>query len=125
MGPHRHSIKQIVVIVLVLLEYPDVLEDLGFNLHPVIVANGILSKEIKDDKVRRFESNMFTAKRTTTDGVGFVFALLITSTKGEFVDEIHSRSTLAISHDFRPQIDLIVRSDAIDVILHNKCKRRI
>lgn len=48
-----YTIKEIVVVVLIIFEDTDILEYLGFDLNPVIVTDRILTQEVEDDKVRR------------------------------------------------------------------------
>ena len=65
------------------------------------------------------EGDVFASQRTAADSVRFVFALLITSTKRELVDEVHGGRALPVCGDFRPQLVGVVLSDSVDVTLLN------
>ena len=60
---------------------------------------------------------MFAPQRATTHCICLVVTFLITSSKGEFVDEVHGRRALALGHDFRLEVVLVVAAYAIDVVL--------
>jgi hypothetical protein len=49
---YRYAVKEIVVIVLVLLKYANILEDLQVNRNLIIVSNGVFAQEVKHDEVR-------------------------------------------------------------------------
>lgn len=83
-----------------LLEYDDVLEDLLIHTYTIVVTDRIFAQEVEDEEVRRFTSDMLEPQRTATNSVGFVVTLLVTCSKCELVDEIHSRCTLTDLCDF-------------------------
>ena len=98
---YSHAIEEGIGIFLILLEYSYVLEDLLLDFNALVESNRVLAKEIKDEEVRRLESDVFTSQRATAYSVGFILALLVTRTKRQLVDEVHRRCSLPISHDFR------------------------
>jgi hypothetical protein len=95
-----HPIEKIVVVILVLFENSDIFEYLWIDLDSVIVSNGILSKEVEDDKIWSLQCDVFTPQRATAHGVRFIFTFLVTSTKSKFIDEVHSGGTLTVGHHF-------------------------
>jgi hypothetical protein len=116
-GPYVHAIEQIVVVVFIFLEYADILENLKFHGNPIVVTNRILAQKVEDDEVGCFESDMLALQGAAADRLCFILALLIASTKGKFIDEVHGRRTLTISHDFGLEISVVVLSDTVNVFL--------
>ena len=70
-------------------------------MNSVVVPDRVLSKEIENDEIWSFQSNMFATEGAAAYGVGFIIDFLVTGKKGEFVDEIHSGGTMAVSHHLR------------------------
>lgn len=62
---------------------------------------------------------MLDLERTATNSIGLVLAFLITSTKGELVDEINSRCSLTVGHQFIFHFPSVVFADLIDVFLNS------
>jgi hypothetical protein len=114
---HVDTVEQAVVVGFVFFEDSNVLEHLGVDGNTVIISNGVFAKEIENNEVRCFQGDVLTTKGAATDGVGFVFTLLITSTKGESIDEIHGCRTLSVSHDFTFEIVSVLQSNSFDVFL--------
>ena len=114
------AVEQTIVVILILLEYAHVLEDLLVDLDTVVVPDGVFAQEVEGDVIFAFvvlERDVLATQRTTADGVRLVLALLVTRTKGKFVDEVHGRRALALGHDFRLEVVLVVAAYAIDVVL--------
>ena len=111
------TVEKRVLIVHVILKDADVLEDLSVYLDLLVVPDGIFTKEVEGDQVRRLQCNMFASQRTTADCIRLIFALLITSTKRELVDEIHRRCALTLAHVLALQCFIVVETDLVDVIL--------
>ncbi len=117
---YSDSVEQIVVIILSLLEDPNILENLWFDLHSIVIPDRIFTKEIEDDKIRCFKSNVFTPQRTAANCIRFVFTFFVTRSKSEFVNEIHGSSTLPIGHHLWLEVGLVVLPDTVDVVLMNE-----
>lgn len=124
---HIHPVEKRVIIVHVVLEYADVLENLCIDLDPFIVANRIFAEEVERDEVGRFECDMLATQRAATNRIRLILALLVTSTKGQFVDEIHGGGTLTLSRKFRLKLGVIVLPDSVDMTLsagiRNECEQ--
>lgn len=125
MNTHVNTIEQSVFISLVLLEDPHVLEHLGVDFDLLEVPDRVFTQEVKAKDVGRLQCDVFTTERATAHGIGLVFALLVTSSEGENVDEIHGRGSLPIRHLLRLEFFPIIRPDPIDVILRYERKQPI
>ena len=98
------AVEQTIVVVLILLEYAHVLEDLLVDLDTVVVPDGVFAQEVEGDVIFAFvvlERDVLATQRTTADGVRLVLALLVTRTKCESVNKVHGRGALSVSHEFR------------------------
>ena len=117
------SVEQSVLVRLaVAFEQPDVLEHLRADLDSVVVPDRVLAEEVEDhvfETIRRvaLERDVLAAERATADRVSLVLALLVTSTQSEDVDEVHGGRTLALGHDLRFEVSVIVGTDLVDVFL--------
>jgi len=60
---------------------------------------------------------VFATKRATPHSVGLVFALLVTGSESENVNEVHGRGPLPICHLLRLKLLPIICPDPIDVVL--------
>jgi hypothetical protein len=112
-----HAIEEMIALGLVILEYPNVLEDLRLDRNTIVVPNGIFTEEIEDDEVGCFEGDVFAAQRAAPDGVSFVFTFLVPGTKSQPVDEVHGCGPLPVGHDLVLEVGSIFAPDGIDVIL--------
>ena len=101
---HIDAIEELILVILVVLEYLDILEHLLIDGDLVVVSDGILSKEVEHKLVRRLQRDVFTAERATADGVCLILALLVTRTKRKSIDEVHRRGALTVCHDLALQI---------------------
>lgn len=116
-SPHSHAIEQIIVDILVFFEYSYIFEYLRFDFDLVVVSDRVLAQEVKDNKVRRLQRDVFAAQRTAANSVCFIFTLLVPGTKGESIDEVHGCGTLSISHYFRPQIFGVTLTNVVHMVL--------
>jgi hypothetical protein len=114
---HSDAVKQVIVIGLVILEDSDVLEDLSFNGDTIIVSNRVFAQEVEDEEVRLLQSDMLASKRAATNCVGLIFAFLVTSTKSQTIDKIHSSCSLTVGHNFVLQVRIVILANAVNVIL--------
>jgi hypothetical protein len=97
---YLHTVEKRIAFAMPLLEYDDVLEDLLIHTYTVVVADRIFTKEVEDEEIGRFTSDMLEPQRTTANSVGFVVTLLVTCSKCELVNKIHSSCTLTDLSDF-------------------------
>lgn len=111
------AIEQIVVVLLVLLEDPDIFEHLLVDLDSIIVSNRVFTEEVKYDPMGSLKRDMLASKGTTANSVRLILPLFVASSKGEFVNEVHGRGALTISHHFRLEINIVVFTNAVDVVL--------
>ena len=118
MKSHIDAVKQSVVVVLVFFEDPYVFENLRNDRHLFMVTDGVFPQEIKYDETRRLQRDVFAAQGTTTNCVGLVFPFLVTSSKGQLVDEIHRSGALTIGHDLGLEVFAIIMLYSIDMVLH-------
>jgi hypothetical protein len=102
-----------------LLEDPYVLEHLRIDFDLLEVPDRVFTQEIEAKKVGGLQRDVFTTERATAHGIGLVFALLITSSKSENVDEVHGRGSLPICHLLRLEIFPIICPDPINMVLRD------
>lgn len=112
-----NTIKQSVIVRLVLLEDPHVLENLRVNLDLLVVPDRVFTQEVKAKNVWRLQRDVFTAEGATTHGICLIFTLLVTCSKSENIDKVHCRGPLPVCHLFRLELFPVICPDAIDVIL--------
>jgi hypothetical protein len=112
-----HAVEEVIALGLVLLENPDILEDLRLDGDAIVVPNGIFTEEIEDDEVGCFEGNVLTAQRAAADGVSFIFAFLVPGTKSQPIDKVHGCGPLPVGHDLVLEVGGIFATDGINVVL--------
>lgn len=79
---HGNTVEEVVAVFLAVLEDADILEDLLVDRDPIVIADRVLAQEVKDNVVRRLESDVFATQGTAADSVRLVFAFFVTRTKG-------------------------------------------
>ena len=117
MNAYMDTIEQSIFIRLVLLEDPHVLEHLRIDFDLLEVSDRVFTQKVKAESIWRLQRDVFTTERATAHGIGLVFALLVTSSKSEDIDEVHSRGSLPIRHLLRLEFLSIIRPDSIDMVL--------
>lgn len=116
-----NTIEQGVLIRFVLLENPDILENLRIDFDLLVVPDRVFTQEVKAKNVGRLQRDVFTTERATPNGIGLVFAFLVASSKSKNINEVHSRSSLPIRHLFRLEIFSVICPDPVDVVLRGAC----
>ena len=117
---YRNTVKQTIIVLLVLFEDPNILENLRLDLDSVIVSYGIFTEEIEDDEVWWLEGNVLAPKRTTANGIRFIFTLLITSTQSQTINKVHGCCTLSVCHKLTSELDIVILANAVDMFLHDE-----
>jgi hypothetical protein len=113
----RHTIEERVSIFFAIFENPNVLEDLKLYLHSILIPNGVLAQEIEMELVWCLQRDVLASQRTTADGIGFIFALLVTCSQCQSVNEVHCGCSLSIGHQASFEVRLIILTDSRNVLL--------
>lgn len=114
---HVDTIEQFILGVLAVLEDADVLVHLLVDRDLVVVPDRVFAQEVEHELVGRLERDVLAAQRATADGIRFVVALLVASSKREFVNEVHRCRTLTFTHVLVPQRIVVVVSDLVYIFL--------
>lgn len=117
MPTYRDTIEERISVFLVILEYSDILEDLRLDLDALIEADRVFTEEIEDDEVWWLEGNVLAPKRTTANGIRFIFTLLITSTQSQTINKVHGCCALSVCHKLTSELDIVILANAIHMIL--------